>query len=33
MYLVRIEGVDDQTHQLRNLSLERKGLGFDSHFF
>lgn len=32
IYLVRIESVDDQTHQLRNLSLERKGLGFGRHF-
>jgi hypothetical protein len=29
---VRVEGVDDETHQLRNLSLEGKGLGVVGHF-
>lgn len=30
-YLVRVEGVDDQAHQLRYLSLEREGLGLARH--
>lgn len=33
IYLVGIESVDDQTHQLRNLSLERKGLRLGRHCF
>jgi len=32
-YLVRVESVDDQAHQLRNLSLESEGLGLARHVY